>query len=68
MIETCQICGNNFHMGYNGTVHGCDNCTGAQRDNTDDNAVWMPGEVKQSRYIIASEKIIEITREEAFKK
>ena len=32
MNAICQICGETFEMGYNGTVDGCDKCTGVKRD------------------------------------
>lgn len=32
ITETCSICGRLFEMGINGTIDGCDTCTGIRRD------------------------------------
>jgi len=33
-------------MGYNGTVNGCDNCTGVKRDA--EGFAWFPGEAEHN--------------------
>ena len=30
----CEICGESFNMGYNGSVYGCDDCAGVIRDDS----------------------------------
>jgi hypothetical protein len=39
---TCPGCGQRYTLGYDGTVQGCDSCTGARRDRG--GAAWLPGE------------------------
>lgn len=36
----CQLCGKTYDMGYNGTIDGCDDCLGVQRDMR--GHVWHP--------------------------
>lgn len=31
-MSICEICGNKFDMGYNGSIYGCDECAGAFRN------------------------------------
>lgn len=31
-IEQCPKCRRNYQVGVNGTVEGCDECTGTERD------------------------------------
>lgn len=40
--DTCPICGQEFDMGYNGTVNGCDTCLGIVRD--EDGYIYELGE------------------------
>ena len=68
MIVECRKCKSNFLMGVNGTVYGCDKCTGVERDKN--GYAWKPGEqehvyepvggTEKDRYAI--------TREQAFNK
>jgi hypothetical protein len=39
---TCPLCGQEFDMGYSGTVNGCDTCLGIVRDA--DGYVYHPDE------------------------
>lgn len=32
IVEICKICGKEFNLGFDGTVDGCDSCTGVKRD------------------------------------
>lgn len=31
-MDVCGLCGKYFRLGYDGTVDGCDECTGYKRD------------------------------------
>ena len=42
----CKHCGKSFEMGDNGTVDGCDKCTGVQRDKK--GYAWKAGETEQA--------------------
>ena len=64
--EICKTCKKPFNLGYNGTIHGCDKCTGVQRDNTPDRAAWMPDELVQVRQSVQTGEVFTITRDEAF--
>ena len=65
----CPKCGQNFRMGYDGTVDGCDKCTGVERDK--DGYVWGKDEQVQTRVPIATANKMstwfKVTRAEAFK-
>lgn len=41
VLEICPICGQEFEMGYTGTVDRCDTCLGIVRD---EGVVYHPGE------------------------
>lgn len=64
MKAQCQICGNDFDMGYNGTIDGCDNCTGFKRDSK--GHFWEPGETEHV-YQNPDGTLYTITLEEAFR-
>lgn len=53
-------------MGYDGTVGGCDQCTGVERDAN--GYFWNKDEQTQERYNIATGETYTVRREDAFKK
>jgi len=57
----CKWCGKQFKMGINGTIHGCDECTGVERisDGSSPNSAWFPND----KYHVISGK--RVTREQA---
>jgi len=70
----CKIkgpkCLGTFQMGYNGTVDGCDNCTGVQRDKN--GYAWDLGETTQTYRPVGApdngSQDFTVTRDEAFRK
>jgi predicted nucleic acid-binding Zn-ribbon protein len=59
-------CGKKFTLGVNGTIAGCDKCTGVERDK--DGYVWHLFEADQERMDVATGEISVVTRREAFGK
>lgn len=51
--QTCVICGRVFDLGWDGTVDGCDKCTGVRRDRGGN--AWYPQENIQTRQSVASD-------------
>jgi hypothetical protein len=66
MTKTCPHCNKKFRMGYNGTVDGCDACTGVERDVNGDE--WRKGEKRQTRLDIATKKTFYLFRKDVFNK
>lgn len=66
MKTKCKKCGKIFEMGFNGTIHGCDNCTGVQRDVN--GYAWKPNEEEITFEVVATGKKFTVSREEAFRK
>lgn len=62
----CPKCGKPFSMGDNGTVDGCDGCTGVQRDRN--GYAWFPDETEQVYLDENTGELLAVTREEAFGK
>ena len=69
MKEKCKKCGKTFTMGVDGTIDGCDACTGVQRtaDEFSDNTAWRPGE-NSKHYMEKDGAVITVTRKQAFGK
>jgi len=71
---TCKIKGPNclgtFKMGYDGTINGCDNCTGVRRDKN--GYAWHPGEMSQTYRPVGApddgSQDFTVTRKQAFAK
>ena len=67
-IRTCVICGEDYQLGYNGTIHGCDSCLSVQRDA--EGCPWWPEETQKTYTSIEDplnrENWRTITREKAF--
>lgn len=64
MKEKCLMCGNDFEMGVDGTVDGCDSCQGIERDES--GFLWFPTDYVHVYEEVETGKIIIVTREEAF--
>lgn len=67
MVETtCKKCGESFMLGVNGTIHGCDKCTGVERiaDIGSNASAWFPGE-DFHLYGDSIETAVRVTREQA---
>jgi Zn-finger nucleic acid-binding protein len=62
----CPKCGNGFRMGHNGTVDGCDKCTGVTRDKN--GFAWSPSDRVHAYEDIATGKTFKVKRTDAFKK
>jgi hypothetical protein len=67
-IVKCQTCQHEFIMGVNGTVNGCDKCTGVERDL--EGHAWNHNETEQLYVPIGgTEKdVFKVTRAQAFGK
>ena len=59
----CKICKNGFVMGRNGTVDGCDKCTGTVRDVH--GHAWGPGESTHTYLDENTGKTFTVSRREA---
>lgn len=66
MKSTCPKCGKKFDMGYNGTVDGCDQCTGTKRDKR--GYAWGPRERVHTYLDLKTGKLIKVKRADAFSK
>lgn len=53
-------------MGYNGTVDGCDKCTGVERDQN--GFAWMKGEKRKTLFDFKTNERTTISRPEEFEK
>lgn len=60
---TCPKCGEGYVMGWNGTVDGCDECTGIVRDSK--GRVWEPGKKHKTFLDISTGKITRVSRRSA---
>ena len=65
MIEICQKCGTFFEMGDNGTVNGCDKCTGIERDSN--GYWWKPKDRVHFYQSIKTGEVFAVKRLDAFK-
>jgi hypothetical protein len=59
----CPKCKQGYVMGWNGTVDGCDRCTGTVRD-SEGNA-WGRGEKTQTYQDVATGKVFTVSRRKA---
>lgn len=62
----CKKCGKKFLMGKTGTVDGCDECTGVERDKF--GCHWMPGEHEKTYLPNNGAPAFKVKREEAMSK
>ena len=63
---TCPKCGKGFRMGYNGTVDGCDVCTGTKRDRN--GYAWSSRERVHVYQDVETGEISKVKRVDAFGK
>jgi hypothetical protein len=66
ITKRCKRCGKQYKLGYNGSIHGCDECLGVQRDINGE--MWYPTETEQMRMDIETGEISTIQRSEVFPK
>ena len=60
----CRKCKNGFVMGMNGTIDGCDECTGTVRDSH--GYAWGPEENCHTYQDVSTGKIITVWRYDVF--
>jgi hypothetical protein len=66
VTKICPICKNDYEMGLNGTIYGCDSCTGVKRDKN--NYFWNRYQKKMNLRNVATGEIETVTRAQAFGK